>query len=470
LGERLASAAENQNIYNDLTDYSLLLNHILDQAETKGAEFESAEAQKAGKEYDYEYKLKLRDIPAETRKDELSDWIFTYLAADGFRHAFEKWKETGKLLWFVPAFLKTEANTPQLTEIMREADKIPSSSPAFATVRYRQISLLLETGKRAEAKQKLDEIIGSELKNLPLSAQNKFLAQRLTLAENLDEFLRYAQRKPVIFTWDDTDREVDINLQDDPYLKDWETRSMFDDDAVAFFNEKMPLAVLRQAALSPQLPPHLKRFLVIAVWTRAFVLGNQAVEREFTPLMQRYAKEFSPYFSKYAGASAPVQREAAALIAVLRYPVIQPYVPVGFGRENSDPTTIDSNRGNWWCAEQQSDEYKNRYDAFPFEYPAVYPNFLTVEQAAAATREHQQLMNLGNAATLLARRAVEFAIRNPNNPQVPEILHLAVRSTRYGCSDDDTAKFSKQAFDILHKRFPNSSWTKETPYWFGSVK
>jgi hypothetical protein len=242
---------------------------------------------------------------------------------------------------------------------------------------------------------------------------------------------------------------------------------MFDEDSVAFLNEKIPLSVLRDAAQSPQLPEHLKKFLVIAVWTRAFMTKNQSVEREFTPLMSRYAKEFAPLFTKYAAATNPTNREAAALIVILRYPVIEPYVPIGFGRENSVATEIDSNRGNWWCAEDQNQTAESNYDNYNFKYPAVYPDFLTNEQKTTAEREHQQMISLGNSATFLARRAVEFATKNPNNQQTPEILHLAVRSTRYGCTDDDTRKFSKQAFDILHKRYPNSSWTKQTPYFFG---
>jgi hypothetical protein len=468
LADLLANGTENQNIYNDLTDYDWLLGFIYSQAESKGSAIDEQEAEKAGKQYDYNYVLKLRDVPAEMRSNDLTDWIFTYQAEDGLQHAFEKWKETGKIQWLVPAIMKVDTKSPQLTEILREADKIPPSSPAFATVRYHQIRLLLETGKRAEAKQRLDEVISSNLKNLPLSSQNKFFAQRMTLAENLDDFLKYAQRKAAIFDWDENDREEGTSLKDNQYLKDWENRAMFDTDSVAFFNEKMPLSVLRQAALNPKLPDHLKRFMVIAVWTRAFILGNQAVEREFTPLMQRYAKEFSPLFSKYASAATPPNREAAALIAVLRYPVIQPFVPVGFGREDSSPTEIDSNRGNWWCSDEpkEDEDYGRRYDFYPFKYPEVYPNFLTAEQTASAERERKQMISSGNSATALARRAVEFATKNPNHPQTPEILHLAVRSTRYGCSDTDTGKYSKQAFDILHKRYPNSAWTKQTPYWF----
>ncbi|MEP6903498.1 MAG: hypothetical protein ABJA66_17380 [Actinomycetota bacterium] len=465
LADLLARSLEDQNIYNDLTDYTLLLDYMASQAEAKGSELDNQDAVKAGKEYDYNYVLKLRDVPAADRTAELTDWLFTYQAADGFQHAFEKWKETGKLQWFVAAITKTDAKSPQTAEILSEVDKIQSNSAAFATVRFHQIRLLLETGKRAEAKQKLDEVIANNLKNLPLSTQNKFFAQRMALAENLEDFLKDAQRKPVIFEWDENDREEGTSVKDDEYLNAWENRTMFDEDSVAFFNEKMPLSVLRQAALSPQIPQHLKRFLVIAVWTRAYILGNQAVEREFTPLMSRYAKEFAPFVSKYANASNANNREAAALIAILRYPVIQPYVPVGFGRENSKPAEIDSNRGNWWCTVERNDQDKNR----PDNYPSIFPNFLTLEQTANAGRERKQLIATGNSATFLTRRAIEFANRNPNNPQIPEILHLAVRSTRFGCTDDDTLKLSKQAFDILHKRYPNSVWTKQTPFWFGQT-
>ena len=243
---------------------------------------------------------------------------------------------------------------------------------------------------------------------------------------------------------------------------------MFDDDAAAFINEKMPLSIMREAALSPQLPDYLKKFLISAVWTRAVLLGNQQIEREFAPLMLRSVKEFSPVFSKYEAAANPVDREAAALLVILNYPVIQPYVPVGFGRENSLPTSIDSIRGNWWCAEAENkkDNDYGSYNHYDFVYPKTYPSFLTNEQIAEATREQSQIQASGNSATSLARRAVEFANRNPNFPQTPEILHLAVRSTRYGCTDADTEKYSKAAFTILHKNYPKSPWTEKTPYWF----
>jgi len=49
---------------------------------------------------------------------------------------------------------------------------------------------------------------------------------------------------------------------------------------------------------------------------------------------------------------------------------------------------------------------------------------------------------------------------------VPEALHLVVRAWRYGCAETTGENYSKQAFELLHKRYPESVWTKQTPYWF----
>jgi hypothetical protein len=468
LAEILAKPAENQNIYNDLVDYSWLLDYAENKAIDKGAEIETKKAEAENKPIEYDYELRISNFTPSELENDLTDWIFTYQAKDGFQHAFDKWKETGKLEWFVASLVKADSKTLQTSEILSEADKIQPNSPAFATVRYNQIRLLLESGKRAEAKKLLDQILSAQITKLPRSAQNDFFAQKMIVAENLEEFLKFAQRKASIFVWSDDGNEQGADLSDVKELSKWTERAMFDTDAVAFFNEKMPLQVLRQAALSSQLPEYLKKFLVTAVWTRAFVLGNKEIEREFTPLMLRYAKEYSPLFSKYAGASNPANRDAAALIALLRYPILQPYVPVGFGRGETEVRSIDSIRGNWWCAETENGEDKSFYDLYPFEYPKAYPDFLSAAEKSSAEREHKQLIALGNSATFFARRALEFASKNPNHPQTPEILHLAVRSTRYGCTDNDTGKLSKEAFDILHKRFAKSAWTKETPYWFGS--
>ncbi len=443
LAKTLVQKGENANLYNDLVDYIWLLDTVENEASEAGRERENKEAVTAGKEYDYEYNLKRRDISNDELGADLTDWLFTYQTVDGFEHSYAKWKETKRLSWLVAAIAQATKDSPNLTEVLSEADQIKADSPAFATVRTHQIQLLIETGKPSQAKQKLDEILGN-LKQYTRSTQNDFLSQRMQLAENLEDFLKYAQRQAATFVWSDDSNEEGDDLKDSKELKIWQNRTMFDFDSMVIFNEKIPLSVLRQAALSPNLPNHLKKFLVIAVWTRAFILGNQAIQQEFTPLMIKFAPEYKV---------SATTSEAMSLLTIGRNPALQPYVPIGYGRENSDTKSIDSIRGNWWCVEDTKTQSNS--------------NFLTEAQKATALAEQKKLASSGESATFLARRAVEFANKNMTNPNTPEILHLAVRSTRYGCKDAQTLKFSKAAFDILHKSFPGNVWTKKTPYFFG---
>lgn len=454
LGNILTTRANNGNFYNDFYDYSLFINRFQSTAEDAGRTRESAEAEKAGKEYDWNYRLKLRDVPAEAMSDDLSNWIFTYKAADGLEPAMDGWRSTKSLPWFVAAITKATADSPATHELLAEAEKIASGSPAFATVRFHQIRLLIATGKVDAAKKKFDEM--GDIRKMPVSSQNSFLALRTVFATSLDDYLKYAQRMPAIFSWGDDDREEPAEVEGK--LAEWKDRAMFDADAALFLNERVPLSVLKEAAVNEQLPAHLRRMLVIATWTRAFVLKNTAVEREFAPLVASHTKADMPQFGTYAAATRSIEREVTALLAILRNPAVQPYVEVGYGREDSSPSEIDSIRGNWWCGENHSDKAG-----------IAFPTFLTAAQSAAAKTEKDQLIALGESASMLTKRTIEFATKNPAHPKTPELLHLAVRSTRYGCTDDGTGKLSKQAFDILHTKYKASPWTKQTPYWFGGT-
>jgi hypothetical protein len=61
---------------------------------------------------------------------------------------------------------------------------------------------------------------------------------------------------------------------------------------------------------------------------------------------------------------------------------------------------------------------------------------------------------------------MDWAKTHPDDQRVPEGLYLAVRSTRYGCTNKLTTKYSKSAFDLLHQKYPQSEWAKKTKYYF----
>ena len=96
---------------------------------------------------------------------------------------------------------------------------------------------------------------------------------------------------------------------------------------------------------------------------------------------------------------------------------------------------------------------------------SIEPDFVG-DQRAEAQREWTKLKQSGAAADYLGKIVLEYARSNPGDIRVPEALHTIVRTGHYGCSDVDTWKVSRDAFRLLHSRYPNNEWAKRTPYWF----
>jgi hypothetical protein len=286
------------------------------------------------------------------------------------------------------------------------------------------------------------------------------------LAQTLDEFLLYAQRRAAAFALDgDPGIIEDFNNAEnsDSNIAPWQNRAMFDTDAERVFNEQIPLAVLKQAAVNPKLPDYLRRNLLIAAWTRAAILGKDADAIELAGQLVRVAPEFQPFFNSYLSAKIVPERQNAVTYILLKLPALRPVAESGYGRLNPI-AEIDSYRDNWWCAPIDY-KHDNSGEKVAGVAPPT-PAFLTEEQIREAKIEREQIKKLGGSSTYLSRRAAEFAQKAPADVRLPESLHLAVRATRYGCQDCETGKWSKQAHDILKARFARSEWAKKTPYWF----
>ncbi len=155
---------------------------------------------------------------------------------------------------------------------------------------------------------------------------------------------------------------------------------------------------------------------------------------------------------------------------MLRAPGLEPVVRYGSGRE-TPVTKSDIFRDNWWLLQplnQASDGEHNHQALFD-----LYPDgqfgptgFLPEAQAAAAATEWQRLnQRAQNSVNYLCAQTLDWARTHPEDPRVPQALHLAVEATHYGPSDKSSS-YSRQAFDLLHRRYPNSEWTKKTKYWY----
>jgi len=324
---------------------------------------------------------------------------------------------------------------------------------------------MIESGLKDEARKRLDSLASSNNSSLPRSTLNQFLSLRMKVATSLDDLLKYAQRVPSGVTFDEDGRELPMDKDEgtDEMKKSPRLRLSWDRDATQALNEMTPLSVLKEAAVSKVLPAHLRRDLALATWARAALLDDEATALALVPAAESLAPELKEYLDAYVAAQDKAEKKFAAVYLMLKFPGVRPNVDPGMGRE-TELSKIDDFRDNWWCQYGQiasPDETAGKK-----KDKITSPDFLSPAQRAAAGAEWKRLAALGAAPNYFSVQAVKWATAKPDDPRAPEALHLAVRATRYGCTDKQTGATSKQAYDTLHRKYPQSTWAQKTKYWF----
>lgn len=438
---------------------------------------------------DYECeRLTLNLVPDFLRADDLSDWIFSLQTEDpkAYDYAVAKWRDTESPAWLVIALAKADKNSPGVGRLTRQAAKVDRDSPAFPTVAYHLIRLAIAAGRKTEARKLLDEIISSD-SGLPASARNQFLEQRMRLSENMTEFLKFAQRKPVAFSdegglgtmsdlfgaardrWDsryyeesqeEYERQTDAIYQE---LLLWDDRLAFDYTTLDILNWHFPLVTLEQAARDPALPDYLRRRFVLAVWTRAVLLRNEEVARRISPEVIKVAPEMQPLLKSYLDAQTSAEREHAALFVLLHFPSLSPFVAGGIPEFATAEKAQYYFESSWWCTPSDT-EYDNQGEEVRKIVPS--PVFLTTDELAAAHRERSALVEIGNGKSYLGQKVIQWAKlapRDPRDPRIPEALFIALKANetyKYGCTSWETnQEIQQEADSILRRSYSTSPWT-----------
>lgn len=447
LARILTAKTENQNLKQDLWDYTALLDGYLEENESGTAP------------------------PEMPKTEDLTDWIATFQdSSSGVKeHALERWQATHANTWLVASLTALEGKDPKAADLIAEARKVPSSSAAFASARFHAVRLLMESDQNAAARTLLDQTLKSERAHFDESSLNLLIGRRMLLANSLTEFLTDSTRVPAALSWNDDGREIpsgDEELSDEN--KTQKGKPFFDVDAAHALNQQIPLSVLKDAVGSDVLPAAPRRDLAQAAWLRAALLGDTTTADELVPVLGKLVPEISELLNTYRSTTLPDEKKFAAIYAWLKTPGLEPGVDAGTGR-TTPLHQQDSYRDNWWCSssfQPATNEENREVVEFTATTNAAPPRFLTPAEVARGATEWSALNALGTAPNYITRQVIQWANSHPQDPRVPEALHLAVKTTRFGCTDKDSSRWSKTAFDLLHRKYPTSPWTKKTPYWF----
>lgn len=448
LGQILLTKNQNEALKQNLWDYTALLDQFVIDPE-------------ADKE---------KDVPAELRRDDLTDWIGTLQSEkpEAVEHAIQKWQASASLPWLVASLTKITASHPQAAQLIAAASNVEPSLAAYPSVSFHTARLAIQGGSLDKAKAVLDYLLTNRRNQFNASSLNLVLGQRMLLAPDVNEFLKYAQRAPAGLSWDDDGRELpaDESSESADEERSIKGKILLDVDSSELFNRKFPLSVWRQAAESKTLPAHLRIDVAQAAFLRAVILGDFKTADALAPTLKALLPEVTSYLAKYLAATQPDAKKFSALYLWLNFPGFEPVVDAGIGRHSMAFKDQDSYRDNWWCTAAFPPDKEPSSDSVAAAAKEVMPAFLSSAQRSAGEKDSATLNAIGAAPNYLAREVIQWATRSPADSRVPEALHLAVKSTRYGCTDKQTGRWSKAAFDLLHRRYPKSEWAAKTPYWF----
>ncbi|HTH50347.1 MAG TPA: hypothetical protein VL501_00340, partial [Pyrinomonadaceae bacterium] len=432
-----------------------------------------------------EEKMTPNIVPAFLRQDPMTDWIFSYqmTGPEASAHSLSMYKASGSQLWLMAALSQADNNSPELAHLVEAADRSDRGSAAYPTIAYHAARLLLAQNKQAEARKLIEDALTLGDTTLNTSARNSFITLRLSLAQTLEDWLRDSLIKPYAF---DFDGEVGTMQEfmaeqkkwfDPEYNKEgkeayekqveqdfkdklaWQERTMFDDPTIETLNQHFPTASLIGVMQSPALPDYMRERFALALWTRAWLLKDDATLNKMTPELIRYHPEFETQLNKVIAAKTPAARENALLFFVLKNPILNPYIPDGMGRTNNEQDTWADD--NWWCAPYDTEWDESSDSEVPRKLPKR-PAFLTPAQAAAAQAERKKLSDIGDAPKFLAEKVQAWAKRSPADRRVPEALYIVIQAngwTKYGCGNNEELRDEMSRY--LRSHYPGSEWVRK---------
>jgi len=410
-----------------------------------------------------------------------STWVQTFQAAGAnlrgvvreqtVKKVMSNWQETKSLPWLITALAASDANNPELQSLLTAAGEIPRSSPGYLTVRSYALRLMASSGQSDAARKELDTLLSGSSSGIPLGSRNLLNEERLELTTSLNDFLQHAPEMPV-------PAEVDFNTGEEVMSQSAETRTaepLFNRSAAETLTKRLSVADLIRAAESPLLPQQLRREVARSTWVRAVLLNDLNSAESLQSALHDLDPPLWKMMQPFRSTSDFAEKHFAAVFVILSNPGLKPSVREGSLR-TATLGEIDNYRDNWWCADigagsswsqNYSDYSKDFNQTFVDRDPDFpFPVWITGAGQTAVRSEWANLTAVGTAPNYLVNQVLAYAKQRPQDPQVPEALHLSVRSTRFGCTNAETSGLSKAAFQFLHEHYPQNEWTSKTKFYY----
>ena len=300
-----------------------------------------------------------------------------------------------------------------------------------------------------------------------VDAINVVRAERAMLADSLDDFLANAARRVLVSAigrerWDPETRHY--------------ARPVFGDDVAVAMNNWFPLDRLVDSAERDALAPPLRARVASVALARAIALQRDDAGVRAARVLRQLAPARRRDLDRYIEVPTSDARRVAGLYLLLRTPGMHvllntPDDDLSYGVDDPDVDFERLLHRNLWC---DLDVYlaSGKRDVGESEivgllYPGrrvAPPAFLTLDERATAEHELRAIAVLGAMRSYLGSQALQWARDQRRDVDVAEALRLTVRQWHFGCGEPGKWDIARQAFLVLHRRYPNSDAAKRTPF------
>ncbi|MCX6789897.1 MAG: hypothetical protein NTZ42_04850 [Candidatus Gribaldobacteria bacterium] len=387
-------------------------------------------------------------------------WVLVWWSNDSdelSNLAIKKYQETNSLAWLVASLKILKPSYSMADTILAEAEKITKDSPAYLTINYYRAKYFLENNEKEKAKTIVDNLL-KERDYSDMPAVENYLADiRMQSSVSLDDALPFMYRK-IVAVIDDF---APISILDG---KD----SEMDSKAARVFNEYIPIDEWDRLFSKDSFYPQILEGLRLITFVRASILNRFDIADNMATLLAKNNKDIEKELHDYLNTQNSDDKKYLSVLFMLNHPNLDDTISYAL-----QGVPIYSNKGNysyhsnWWCSylPTESDYYKEYRD----KYSVEVMKYLVSEQDANKASVESAIIDSQFPSNYFSEVVINYALKNPLYPGIPEALHLAVDSAKFAsCSNAESGALSKRAYDILHDNYPDNEWTKETPYWYGN--
>jgi len=413
-------------------------------------------------------------------------------------HAGSRWQATNDPAWLVAALSLVDPSDATAPALAAEAAKIAPSSPAYVTAAYQRVRLTINTAPEAETRAFLDAMLART--DLSTSDRNLFIGQRMQVAEDEPAFAQLAVR--IRLCADDTGADGCVRSK---FNEEEEWTNIYDasgktglgPDAMALI-DRMPLAQRAALTTDADLPAEFRLDIGLTTWTRAVLEQDDgqinALSLALEPLLPAEktnlatvvktpsgpAKRFAEFFimAQMPGLATDLMSYERPSGSVASWQGNWPdWMILPKGATNGDftpPCLLEyttegicegegdvSDAALWPTADVVCLTYCGSGAA-----PMRLPDFMAARRDQAAAEWKSLAQPYHDNDTLgspVWEEVFAYANTHPKDPRSPEAFYWLVHVTRYGHTHNG---ISHRSYDVLHQRYPTSTWTKKTPYYF----